>query len=332
MMWLLLSAFWLIAGCSVIDDDLSDCHDEAQFQMTYQLKLITNMTTELQTQLTTITEMRVAGALQTHLAGIFTDKAKDVDLSFYETEGMMNRLEHTVDIINANQTTYTLTLPMRKYLHLAVANIADNHMVNLENDKQSFSSMLLEENAAASNNILPSHTTGLFTARQPMEVLEGVDQTFNVKLYMANSATTLVLDPKGISYTDIKVYATGFATSFLISDSTYVYPETSPLIKADQVETGNNLLCFTTVNFPSKNGTRAEAIEPTLWQFKVYITKTDGTVTETVLDIKEPLKAGDLKIIKGDLDDDAAVRPYNSRVGVSVTLDWNSGGEYEWEM
>ncbi len=55
-------------------------------------------------------------------------------------------------------------------------------------------------------------------------------------------------------------------------------------------------------------------------------------MTETVLDIKEPLKAGDLKIIKGDLDDDAAVRPYNSRVGVSVTLDWNSGGEYEWEM
>ena len=90
-------------------------------------------------------------------------------------------------------------------------------------------------------------------------------------------------------------------------------------------------MCFTTVNFPSKNGTRAEG-DPTLWQFKVYITKPDGKVTETVLDIKEPLKAGDLKIIKGDLDDDAAVRPYNSRVGVSVTLDWNSGGEYEWEM
>jgi hypothetical protein len=164
-----------------------------------------------------------------------------------------------------------------------------------------------------------------------MEVLEGVDQTFNVKLYMANSATTLVLDPKGISYTDIKVYATGFATSFLISDSTYVYPETPPLIKADQVETGNNLLCFTTVNFPSKNDTRAEG-DPTLWQFKVYITKPDGKVTETILDISEPLKAGDLRIIKGALDDEGGVRPYDSTVGVSITLDWNSGGTYNPEL
>jgi hypothetical protein len=49
----------------------------------------------------------------------------------------------------------------------------------------------------------------------------------------------------------------------------------------------------------------------------------DGTVTETVLDISEPLKAGDLKIIKGSLDDEGAVRPYDNTVGVSVTLDWN---------
>ena len=56
MMWLLPSALWLMAGCSVIDDDLSNCPtDEAQYQMEYELKLVTNMTTELQTQLTTIT-------------------------------------------------------------------------------------------------------------------------------------------------------------------------------------------------------------------------------------------------------------------------------------
>ena len=58
----------------------------------------------------------------------------------------------------------------------------------------------------------------------------------------------------------------------------------------------------------------------------------DGTVTETVLDISEPLKAGDLKIIKGSLDDEGAVQPYDSTVGVSVTLDWNKGGNYEWVM
>jgi hypothetical protein len=50
------------------------------------------------------------------------------------------------------------------------------------------------------------------------------------------------------------------------------------------------------------------------------------------LDIQEPLKAGDLKVIKGELDDDCAVRPYDSTVGVSVTLDWNDGGTYNPEL
>jgi hypothetical protein len=72
-----------------------------------------------------------------------------------------------------------------------------------------------------------------------------------------------------------------------------------------------------------------ETEEETLWQLKVYLTKTDGTITETVLDIKEPLKAGDLKIIKGELDDQGAVRPYDSTVGISITLDWHEGSIYD---
>ena len=72
--------------------------------------------------------------------------------------------------------------------------------------------------------------------------------------------------------------------------------------------------------------------ETPLWQIKVYLTKTDDSVTETVLDITEPLKAGNLKIIKGALDDEGAVRPYDSTVGVSVTLDWNKGGTYDPEL
>ena len=342
MMWLLPSALWLMAGCSVIDDDLSNCPtDEAQYQMEYELKLVTNMTTELQTQLTTITELSVASALETHLENIFSDFAHDVNLSFYDTETTKERLEHRVDIINTNQTTYDLTLPMRKYLHLAVANIAENKVVGLYKDNYSPTSMLQQAEGTVSNgssvSIVDSHTTGLFTARQPMEVLSGVNQTFNVRLYMANSAATLVLDPKGHTFKDIKVYSTGFANEFHISDSTYVYPTTSPLIRADKVGTDNDLLCYCSVNFPSRDASPAAAQrrageKPSLWQIKVYLTKSDDSVTETVLDITEPLKAGDLKIIKGSLDDEGAVQPYDSTVGVSVTLDWNKGGNYEWEM
>jgi hypothetical protein len=160
-----------------------------------------------------------------------------------------------------------------------------------------------------------------------MEVLSGVSQTFNVRLFMANSAVALVLNPKGHNYTDLKVYATGFASQFNISDSVYVYPAESPLITAEKVETDNDLLCYCTVNFPSRDVlTRAPA--SSLWQLKVYMTNADGSTTETVLDIQEPLKAGELKIIKGDVDDEGAIRPYNSTVGVSVTLDWQEGGTY----
>ena len=84
------------------------------------------------------------------------------------------------------------------------------------------------------------------------------------------------------------------------------------------------------MNFPSRDA--APAGTSTIWQLKVYLTNLDGSVTETVLDIDEPLKAGDLKVIKGSVDDEGAIRPYDSTVGVSVTLDWNHGGTYDPEL
>ena len=332
-----------MAGCSVIDDDLSECGPtEEDFELNYELKLVTNMTTELQTQLRTDLELNVRSALEKHLENIFTDFAHDVDLSFYDTEGTKEVLNHVSDVIDANQTTYDLTLPMRQYLHLAVANIADNPVVGLAGEKYSYSSKLQQGAPTVSDGlsvgVVSSHNTGLFTARQPMEVLEGVSQTFNVHLYMANSAATLVLNPNGQTFSDIKVYTTGFAESFLISDSTYVFPETSPLIKADKVATDEDgLLCYCSVNFPSRDAApglarRRVDTNPSIWQFKVYLTKPDGKVTETILDIAEPLKAGDLRIIKGSLDEDGAVRPYDSTVGVSVKLNWSEGGTYNPEL
>ena len=330
---MLFMATW-VSSCSSIDDDLSDCPpEETQFQLTYQLKLVTTMNTELQTQLTTMTEINVANALQTYLKNIFTDFAHDVDLSFYEVSGNYSRLNHDTHIMDANQKSYTLTLPMRRYRHLAVANIADNNMVSLSGDENSITSKLVQADGtkAIPQDFIMSHTAGLFTARESMEVLEGIDQIFNVRLYMANCAASLVIDPKGNAYKKIQVYTSGFASSFFISDSTYVYSDKPPLVYADELQTGNSLLCFTTVNFPSRDADAAAQGSP-LWRFEVYLTKTDDTITKTVINIDEPLKAGELKIIKGDIDSDGAIRPYNSRLGVSVTLDWASGGTYNPEL
>lgn len=333
-MWLLLSALWLTAGCSVIDDDLSDCYQESEYQLVYQLKLITNVSTEISTKLSAVTEIGVKSALTAYLSKIFTPFAHDVDLSFYDTDGSFVRLYHDTPQMEAEQKSYTLTLPMRQYRHLAVANIANDKMVDLKDDEYSNTSKLIQNEGTKATlplKYIPSHTIGIFTARESMEVLEGVDQTFNVKLYMANSAVSLVIDPKGQPYNDIQVFATGFASSFFINDSTYVYSATPPLVKSDEVATGSPLLCYTSVNFPSRD---ADAVPSgaTLWHFKVYVTKTDNTITETVLDITEPLLAGELKIIKGSLDSDCAVRPYDTSVGCSVSLNWNSGGSYDPEL
>jgi len=111
----LLFALLFIVSCSVIDEDLSDCVEQAK--MDYELRLVTNMTTELKTQLTTETDLQIADALKQELGNIFTDYAHDVDLSFYDTQGDSTRLQHDEHFMDANQASYALNLPMRRYMH-----------------------------------------------------------------------------------------------------------------------------------------------------------------------------------------------------------------------
>lgn len=324
-MMVLLSLLGTMAliGCSTIDEDLSDCGND--YQMDYELQLVTNISTELQTQLTTQTEMRVADALRNHLANVFTDFAHDIDLSFYDVDEKGNLLHHEDHVMDDNEKSYTLFLPMRQYRHLALANLKDNSWVHAEGGDNSETLRLVQEE----KDIVESHQTGIFTARSDMDVLEGVDQTFHVPLYMANSAVALVLDPRGHTPKKVEVFATGFATGFNVNDSTYTFVENPPLVQTQEIDTGTDQQCFCSVNFPSRD--KAEGDEP-LWKFIIHVTNEDGTITETVLTVMEPLKAGDLKIVKAYLDDDGAAQPTDATVGVSVTLDWNSGGEHEIEF
>ena len=341
-MLLMISCF---SACCSIDDDLSDCPpdtpDEKNFELTYELRLVTNITTELTTQLNTTTDAQVADALRNHLQNIFTDYARDVDLSFYNTETPQERLVHEQKVMDASERSYTIHLPIREYQHLAVANINGNSVVGLNGSDRCPTAQLL---TTATGETIDSHTTGLFTARQPMTVLEGVNQTFHVRLYMTNCASALVIDPRGHTVKDVKVYTTGFATAFNINDSTYTFAETAPLVRASSVDTNGGDLCFCSVNFPSKEEAQMKTVietdEPfdtdesstTFWQFKVYVTLEDGTVTETVLSIRQPLRAGQLKILKGWIGDDGDVCTHDHTVGVSVTLNWNDGGHHDIDL
>ncbi|MBQ9216524.1 MAG: hypothetical protein IJ159_07210, partial [Prevotella sp.] len=225
--------FSAMTGCSVIDEDQSDCV-QPQAELDYELKLVTNMTTELRTELTTQTDIQLASALKDHLSDIFTDFAHDVDLSFYDTQGDSSLLQKDQHIMDANQASYTLNLPMRQYMHLAAANVVDNDIVEVVNDNMCHRSMLHQ----VIRDTIDSHGTGLFTARQPMEVLGDVSQNFDVHLYMANCAASLVIDPRGHGQLDkIRVFSTGFATGFNICDSAYVYDSYSPVVRTTLTET-----------------------------------------------------------------------------------------------
>jgi hypothetical protein len=218
-------------------------------------------------------------------------------------------------------------LPVQKYRNLALANLLNNSVVSVAGGDQSSTLALVQK----PEETIESHETGLFTARTDIKVLEGEDQTFHVNLYMSNSATALVIDnSEGVNVKDIQVYATGFATGFNVNDTTYTFVDNPPLVHAQSVNTGtDDMLCFCTVNFPSRE--KAENDEP-LWQYVVYVTLADGSVTKSVLKMEEPLKAGEIKIVKVHLQTDGSLQPVSAEVGVSVTLDWKQGGSYEWEM
>lgn len=361
--WVAMSGLWrrlpvcliilmaVLESCSVIDEDLSGCVEQAKVD--YELRLVTNMTTELTTKLTTQTDLILAEELRDHLSDVFTDFAHDVDLSFYDTEGDSARLQHDEHFMDANQASYALNLPMRRYMHLATANILDNPLVTLEQDELCHRSILQQ----IDRDTIDSHTTGIFTARQPMEVLEGVDQNFNVRLYMANCSATLVIDPRGHSTEDIQVYATGFATGFQICDSAYVFPKKSPIVRTTRLEPKDDSseVGFCCVTFPSRepseepNGTRkvieteepfiSEESDEALWQFHVYVpqpgpggTRAGATITQSVIGVNKSQRAGEVTIIKVYMGDNGVIASESPEVSVSVTLDWKPGSIYNPEF
>lgn len=317
-----------LAACSLIDEDMRSC--ESDTRLDYELRLVTNMTTELQTQLSLEEDAEVAAALEACWKEVFTDRAHDVDLSFYDVAAPGARLHHERHVMDASQTSYTLYIPVRRYMHLALANLEANTNLRLEEDDQCATSSLRQQLA----DTLDSHARGIFTARLPMDIHEGEDQEFDVRLYMANSASALVLDTLGSHVKDVRVFGTGFATEFDLADSVYHFPYT-PVFRSRKVEVGatpGEPLCYTTVTFPSRSMPESKAdASDALWQLRVYATMPDGKITESVVYVTSPLEAGKVKIIKGKIYGNGALVPQEGdpTVGVSVVLDWKPGMEHE---
>jgi len=335
----IILSFALVAslgGCALVDEDMRSCEDDYTIQ--YQLKLVTNMDIELETQLGLETDVNVHDALKKYLSNIFTDKAHDVDLSFYEVGDIPVRLHHENHIMDANQSSYTLYIPVRKYTHIAVANLANNPGITLENDDYCNTSAI----SAPVADVVNSQTSGIFTARMPMDIKKNADQQFDVHLWMANCSAAIVLNTNGKIFKDVRVLASGFATGMNLADSTYNFDYT-PYVLAEEVpiEGDGQPLCYAAVSFPSKDVDNSKSIisstdpfvsevaDEALWFFTVYITLDDDTVTETKLGVRVPLKAGQLKVIKTTVEENGSVVPLAPYVGASVRLDWNDGPEWD---
>lgn len=320
----LLMVGFLICSCSLIDEDLSNCGRDNGID--YQLRLLTNIQTELDDQLHSAGERYVAETLRDKLSGIFTETAYDVDLSFYASDSA--RAKHETHIMDASQASYTIYLPVREYIHLALANIANAANVRLTEDDTAPLSRLLQTDA----DTIESHTTGLFSARLPIRVTGRENGAFNVKLYMVNSAAALVIDTMGISgIRDIRIYSSGFANSFMLRDSLYRYDNT-PVVRSVPVEMDRgHHVCNYTVSFPSFQQPVSRATGE-YWRFMAYVTLSDGTTTENIISIQNPLMPEQLKVVKAKMKTDGSLEPLTSDVGVSVTLDWKEGGTFEPEL
>lgn len=327
-----------VTGCSMIDEDLDNCAE-----LNYDLQLVTNMTTELTTEMTTDIDIQLSGELRNHLGHIFSDYAHDVDLSFYDTKDDSVLLQKDRHIMDANQASYTLHLPMREYMHLATANLVENQLVGISGDDICHRSRLQQ----VIGDTIDSHTTGLFTGRYAMNVLGNVSQKFDVHLYMVNCAAALIVDTRNhTGFDDIRVFSTGFATGFNICDSVFQYSDHPPMVRTEELRVeGISERAYCSVTFPSPEpqeaSTRnvieteepfiAEPGEETLWEFVIYVPQPDGTITVTRLKVKRPLRAGQLMLIRCWVGEHGAVVTQNPEVSTSVTLDWKPGLEIEGE-
>ena len=110
------------------------------------------------------------------------------------------------------------------------------------------------------------------------------------------------------------------------SGASATYPYLRGGVSTSEEDTVKHYLMFGCASFPSPD-------EPdgygNYYEAKVYVDMPDGTTTETVLTLREPLNSGQLKVVKLELQLDGSVKPLqNPEVGATLTLDWKDGGSH----
>ena len=330
---LLASVVLLALGHSCINEDLSDCGTE--FKIHYEVKLENNLQTELDANLKSVEEKKLGNRLKEELSQVFTNKVRDFDLRFYVTDSSLLHQEKYLFDPPKDNLTKTLYLPIMDYQHIAMANNVDEHNVSLEYGDRAEKTAWVQK--VSPTDTLESYEHGLFSGRLKMEV-KGVSETFFVNMYMQNAAAAVVINPGTVKVDKVQGTISHLANGFMLRDSVYFYHDNTVIRAKELKETGSNLRCLYGVGLPSRDFSYVRATEVDedsegdIWLFRVQVVLADGKVVPSILRVKSPLKAGHLKLILVNLNEDGGMTTVSSEVGASADLEWRPGGEFNPEL
>lgn len=344
---LLILCAALAQSCSVIDDDLSVCQKDPNLELRLNLNLHTELQLEVNTRLNADIYQDIRPLIINALSDIFSDRAHDINAIFYLQRN--NQLEHSIsDIIDSNQSSYAIYLPADNYDAIALANIKNNGIVTLLDTVINKEANLQVER----RDTVSSQRTGLFRAARAVEITDAESQTIDIHLTQVNAAVVLVVDTTEYQPLGVKAVVDETASGMNISDSTFLF-DRHVVVRAEDLNTQNiphaaadpdsgndnggdtpaeehKFQCLAAVTMPSRDNADDNGAYFTV---KAYVTLNDGTVTENILSVKEPLPAGQIVIIKLNMADKGVITPVeDSQVGATVKLDWKHGGEHDIEL
>ena len=304
-----------LASC--IDEDLSKCG--VNYTVSYSVRQPVDLGAEVRAVLSAPAEQGVAVDVEAALSGVFAGTVHDLDLPFYDVHMLEHRQAAVIDAARAAMTFY---MQKADYRHLPLGNVEGGEPLGIDGADSDLALTL----GTAVDDTIPSHAAPVYSGRLDMPLADR-DEAYRADLYMVNSAVAVVLADAADGIGAVTGVVDGMATSFAVNDSTFSFDRGQATRMVGMQSPGYHTLYAVTM--PSRDAMAAAA--DGLWQVKVYV-DLGGKITENVLHISEPLRAGRVKIIKGVIKDDGSITTESPEVGVSVTLDWKPGGSHDVEI
>lgn len=312
------------AMTSCIDEDLSDCG--ITYTISYQYNLRHHLTEELEECLKENREKEIRTALHQALAPVYATKGQQLHLLFYTDQQVYKQENYTLEGEGKTLQPY---LQPNDYVHIALGNEKAEPQIAAHGTER-LDQLSLE---AVASDTLTTQSHGLYAARLPI-LRDDTTRHYRVNLFPQNASFALVIDDRNLQPEMIRTYASGFATAYTPSDSTFHHNRKYTVRTAAVTTPGYHAFHATT--FPSRDALTLRYpaqrdAEQEYWKMEVQV-KLNGKYTKTTLAVNKPLRAGDLHIIKAHLRDDGAITTTDNQVGVSIELDWKPGGDHDIEI